>query len=137
MIPVLEMSFAEAKELFRTANWRIWFCRGNPSNFGRIAAQNRQAGVIQKLREAERLIYEHFLEREGENVTGTIQRIEAKTVFIGQVRTEGIMLASDQIANERYELGRASRHIFTRLKTPPKGPNIFVSVLTPFFWPSF
>jgi transcription termination/antitermination protein NusA len=105
-----------------------------PSNFGRIAAQTAKQVVVQKLREAERsLIYEEFSEREGEVVTGAIQRIEAKTVVVNLGRTEGIMLPSDQIFTERYEVGQRVKGYIYEVKNTSKGPSVFISRTHPYF----
>jgi N utilization substance protein A len=105
-----------------------------PSNFGRIAAQTAKQVVVQKLREAERaLIYEEFSEREGEVVTGTIQRIESKTVVVNLGRTEGIMLPSDQIVSERYEVGQRVKGYIYEVKNTSKGPSVFISRTHPYF----
>ncbi|MDD3363971.1 MAG: transcription termination factor NusA [Syntrophomonas sp.] len=105
-----------------------------PSNFGRIAAQTAKQVVVQKLREAERtLIYEEFSEREGEVVTGTIQRIESKTVVVNLGRTEGIMLPSDQILSERYEVGQRVKGYIYEVKNTSKGPSVFISRTHPYF----
>ena len=54
-----------------------------PANFGRIAAQTAKQVVVQRIREAERgIIYEEFSNRESDILTGIVQRIEAKNVFI-------------------------------------------------------
>lgn len=105
-----------------------------PSNFGRIAAQTAKQVVVQKLREAERsLIYEEFSEREGEIVTGSIQRIESKTVVVNLGRTEGIMLPSDQIFTERYEVGQRIKGYIYEVKNSSKGPSVFISRTHPYF----
>ena len=80
----VEIKLSEARELYPDCKLEeLIYVEETPANFGRIAAQTAKQVVIQKLREAERsLIYEEFLQREGEIVTGTIQRVEAKTVFI-------------------------------------------------------
>ena len=105
-----------------------------PSDFGRIAAQTAKQVVVQKLREAERsLIYEEFSEREGEVVTGSIQRIEAKTVIVNLGRTEGIMLPSDQISSERYEAGQRIKGYIYEVKNTPKGPCVYISRTHPYF----
>ncbi|PKM76357.1 MAG: transcription termination/antitermination protein NusA [Firmicutes bacterium HGW-Firmicutes-15] len=105
-----------------------------PSNFGRIAAQTAKQVVVQKLREAERiLIYEEFSEREGEVVTGTIQRIESKSVVVNLGRTEGIMLPSDQILSERYEVGQRVKGYIYEVKNTSKGPSVFISRTHPYF----
>jgi transcription termination/antitermination protein NusA len=105
-----------------------------PGDFGRIAAQTAKQVVIQKLREAERsLIFEEFAEREGEIVTGTVERVESRIVFVSLGRTEGMMLPADQIPGERYELGQRIKAYIYEVKNTSKGPNIFVSRAHPFF----
>ncbi|ABI68214.1 transcription termination factor NusA [Syntrophomonas wolfei] len=133
--PRLEMSLEEAQELYPDCKVEdLVYVEATPSDFGRIAAQTAKQVVIQKLREAERsLIYEEFLEREGEIITGTIQRLESKTVYISLGRTEGIMMASDQIFGERYEVGQRIKAYIYEVKNTSKGPNIFVSRSHPYF----
>lgn len=133
--PRLEIAFDEAKELYPNSKLGdMVYVEATPANFGRIAAQTAKQVVIQKLREAERsIIYEEFLEREGEIVTGIIERIEAKTVYISLGRTEGIMLPSDQMPTEKYELGQRIKAYIYEVKNSPKGPNIFVSRTHPYF----
>jgi N utilization substance protein A len=105
-----------------------------PSNFGRIAAQTAKQVVVQKLREAERsMIFEEFADREGEIVTGTVQRIESKIVVGNLGRTEGIMLPSDQISSERYEVGQRIKGYIYEVKNSTKGPSIFISRAHPAF----
>ena len=54
-----------------------------PRNFGRIAAQNAKQVVVQRIREAERgMVFEKFSSRENDIVTGIIQRMENKNVYI-------------------------------------------------------
>mgnify|MGYP000961125248 FL=1 len=131
----LEIAMAEAKELYPDCKVEdMVYVEATPANFGRIAAQTAKQVVIQKLREAERsLIYEEFLEREGEIVTGTIQRIESRTVYITLGRTEGIMLPPDQISGERYEIGQRIKAYIYEVKNTSKGPNIFVSRTNSYF----
>ncbi len=131
----VEIKLSEARELYPDCKLEeLIYVEETPANFGRIAAQTAKQVVIQKLREAERsLIYEEFLQREGEIVTGTIQRVEAKTVFISLGRTEGIMLPSDQVATERYEQGQRIKAYIYEVKNTTKGPNIFVSRAHPNF----
>lgn len=105
-----------------------------PSDFGRIAAQTAKQVVVQKLREAERsMIFEEFSDREGEVVTGVIQRIEAKTIVVNLGRTEGIMLPADQIFSERYEVGQRIKGYIYEVKNTSKGPSVFISRTHPFF----
>ncbi len=50
-----------------------------PKDFGRIAAQTAKQVVIQRIKDAERdVIYDEFINRENEIITGMIQRISKK-----------------------------------------------------------
>ncbi len=131
----VETNLEEARELYPDCQIEdLVYVEITPSNFGRIAAQTAKQVVIQKLREAERsLIYEEFLEREGEIVTGNIQRIESKTVYVSLGRTEGIMLPPDQIGGERYDIGQRIKAYIYEVKNTSKGPNIFLSRSHPHF----
>lgn len=133
--PRMDILLTEARELYPDCNLEeLVYVEATPANFGRIAAQTAKQVVIQKLREAERsLIYEDFLKREGEIVTGVVQRIESRTVYVGLGRTEGIMLPQDQIGAERYEVGQRVKAYIYEVKNTPKGPNIFVSRSHPLF----
>ena len=133
--PCMEISLQDAQEIDPAATEdSVIDVEVTPSNFGRIAAQTAKQVVVQKLREAERsMIYEEFSEREGEIVTGSIQRIEAKTVVVNLGRTEGIMLPSDQIFSERYEVGQRIKGYIYEVKNSSKGPSVFISRTHPFF----
>ncbi|HEX3011490.1 MAG TPA: transcription termination factor NusA [Syntrophomonadaceae bacterium] len=130
-----ELSLDDARELYPDCSLEdMVYVEVTPSDFGRIAAQTAKQVVIQKLREAERsLIFEEFAEREGEIVTGTVQRIESRIVFISLGRTEGMMLPADQIPGERYELNQRLKTYIYEVKNTSKGPNIFVSRAHPYF----
>ena len=74
-----------------------------PKNFGRIAAQTAKQVVVQRIREAERgIIYEEFSSRESDIVTGLVQRIEQKNVYIDLGKAEAILSPSEQIPGEIY-----------------------------------
>lgn len=99
-----------------------------PSDFGRIAAQAAKQVVVQQIREAERgLIYEEFLSREGDIVTGVVRRMEAKNVYIDLGRAEALLAPSEQIPTERYNRGDRIKTYVTEVKKTTKGPQILVS----------
>ncbi|MGI5911191.1 MAG: transcription termination factor NusA [Syntrophomonadaceae bacterium] len=131
----LEIGINDARGLYPDCHEEdMVYVEATPANFGRIAAQTAKQVVIQKLREAERsLIYEEFLEREGEIVTGVIQRIESKTIYIALGRVDGIMLPSDQISTEKYEVGQRIKAYIYEVKNTSKGPNIYISRTNPLF----
>jgi N utilization substance protein A len=77
-----------------------------PRDFGRIAAQTAKQIVAQKLREAEREnIYEEYKDREGEIVSGTVQRREYNDVIVELDRVEGLLPYREQIRGEEYRRG--------------------------------
>lgn len=99
-----------------------------PKNFGRIAAQTAKQVVVQRIREAERgMIYEEYSNRESDIVTGIIQRIEQKNVFIDLGKTEAILAPSEQIAGESYKHGDRLKTYIIEVKKTTKGPQILVS----------
>jgi N utilization substance protein A len=99
-----------------------------PKNFGRIAAQAAKQVVMQQIREAERgLIYEEFLSREGDIVTGVIRRQEAKNMYIDLGRAEALLAPAEQIPNERHGRGDRIKTYIIEVKKTTKGPQILVS----------
>lgn len=99
-----------------------------PRNFGRIAAQNAKQVVIQKLREAERgLIYEEFANREGDIVTGIVQRTERENVIIDLGKTEALLAKSEQMPTEEYHTGDRIKTYVVEVKRTNKGPQVYVS----------
>ncbi|MGB4428536.1 MAG: transcription termination factor NusA, partial [Thermacetogeniaceae bacterium] len=99
-----------------------------PRDFGRIAAQAAKQVVVQQIREAERgLIYQEFSSREGDIVTGTVRRQEAKNIFIDLGRAEAVLIPSEQIPTEKYNRGDRIKAYITEVKKTTKGPQILVS----------
>ena len=77
------------------------------SEFGRIAAQTAKQVIIQKIREAEKeAVYDEYKGREGEILSGTVQRIEGNNIFIDIGRTAGILFSAEQIPGEHYRVGQ-------------------------------
>ena len=65
-----------------------------PSEFGRIAAQTAKQVVAQRIRAAEReIIFEEFSNRDGDVVTGVVQRREGRTVFVDVGKVEAVLPA--------------------------------------------
>ena len=99
-----------------------------PQNFGRIAAQTAKQVVLQRLREAEReLVYEEFTDREGDIVTGIVQRIEPRAVIIDLGKVEAAMPPSEQVPSENYRHGQRLKVYLMEIHRTPKGPQIIVS----------
>lgn len=99
-----------------------------PRNFGRIAAQTAKQVVVQRIREAERnIIFEEFANREGDIVTGVVQRIEQKNVYIELGKTEAILAPSEQMPGEDYRQGSRIKVYIIEVRRTTKGPQILVS----------
>jgi len=75
---------------------------GTTRSFGRIAAQTAKQVILQKIREAERkAVFEEYVDREGDLVTGTVQSVNAAMLTISLGRAEAIMPRAQQIPGER------------------------------------
>ena len=97
-------------------------------SFGRIAAQTAKQVILQKIREAEReSLYEEFIDREGDLVTGTVQNINSSRVTLGFGRAEAILPRSQQIPGERHRPHDKVRVYVMQVERSNRGPNIVVS----------
>jgi len=102
--------------------------RVTPKDFGRIAAQTAKQVVVQRIRETERgMIYDDYISRQGEAVTGVVQRISNNTVFINMGRAEGILSVGEQIPGERYNVNDRLKVFVMDVKRSTKGPQVFLS----------
>ncbi|GAW94306.1 transcription termination factor NusA [Calderihabitans maritimus] len=99
-----------------------------PKEFGRIAAQTAKQVVVQRIREAERdVIYEEYVNREEDIVTGIVRRQEMRNVFIDLGKTEAVLPVSEQIPGEEYKVGERIKTYIVEVKRTTKGPQILVS----------
>ncbi len=99
-----------------------------PRDFGRIAAQTAKQVVVQRLREAEReLVYKEFRDREGDIVTGIVQRIERKNVYMDLGRIEAVLPPPEQIPREGYRQGERAKAYVVEVRQGTRGPQIVVS----------
>lgn len=91
-------------------------------DYGRIAAQTAKQVIIQKIREAEKVsVLGEFGKREGEIVSGTVQRVERGNVFIDMGRAVGMLPYEEQIPGERYNQGERLRMYLMRVEETPRG----------------
>ncbi|RJQ13553.1 transcription termination/antitermination protein NusA [Candidatus Parcubacteria bacterium] len=104
------------------------------ADFGRIAAQTAKQVIMQRIREAERsAVFEEFHGKEGEVVSGQVQRIEGGNVFVDLGRTVGIIFPEEQIQGERFRMGARVRAYILRVEQHPRGPSIVLSRSHPRF----
>lgn len=100
-----------------------------PQEFGRIAAQTAKQIILQKIKEEEReLIYEEFKEKEGEVLTGTVERQEyTKNLLIDLGKTEALLPRREQVFRENYGQGERIRVYVLEVRKVSRGPQIIVS----------
>jgi N utilization substance protein A len=97
--------------------------------FGRIGAQTAKQVVLQRLREAERdVVFDKFASREGELITGTVNRVEPRAIIldVGQ-NVEAILATTEQSSVEHYRIGQNVKAYVLEVRRSTKGPQIFVS----------
>ena len=91
-------------------------------DYGRIASQTAKQVIIQKIREAEKVsVLGEFGKREGEIVSGSVQRIERGNIFVDMGRASGILPYEEQIPGERYRQGERIRAYLYRVEETPRG----------------
>jgi len=99
-----------------------------PHNAGRIAAQTAKQVILQRLHEAEHsAIFEEYADREGDIVTGVVQRIEQRQIFVDLGRTEAILPAAEQVPGERYRIGQRLKVSILEVVRTNKGPRVILS----------
>ncbi len=103
-------------------------------DFGRIAAQAAKQVIMQKVREAERAsIITEYGQREGDIVTGHVQRFERGNLFVDLGRATAILPYDEQIPGERYRQGERVRALLLRVDEGVRGTFIRLSRSHPRF----
>ncbi len=97
-------------------------------NYGRIAAQTAKQVILQKIREAEReVVLDEYKSKEGELISGLIQRVEGRNVYVDIGKTLGIMPKEEQIRGEFYRPGQRLKFYLLKVEDSSKGPVVFLS----------
>lgn len=124
-----EIAPAEARKINKDAKvGDTVMVESTPSNAGRIAAQTAKQVILQRLHEAEHsAIFEEYATKENDILTGVVQRMEAKQVFVNLGRTEAIMPATEQSPNERYRVGQRLKIYVMEVARTSKGPKVVAS----------
>ncbi|MEA3398582.1 MAG: transcription termination factor NusA [Patescibacteria group bacterium] len=128
--PKTEMQLTDAKLIKKTAKIgdEIKIKLKVPEAHGRMAAQTAKQVIIQRLREAEReMVFNDFKSKEGEVVSGVIQRREGRIVLVDLNKTVGILHNDEQIPGEKYGPGERIKIYVKEVKLGPKGPEIILS----------
>ena len=133
--PDTEMSLEEAQTLAPDVEIGMELEIEAPNrNFGRIAAQTAKQVIVQKIREAEReSIYGEYIRREGELISGTVQRKEGRSVLVDLGRAEGEIPPPEQAANEWFRHGDRIKCFVLEVRTASRGPQVILSRAQPAF----
>lgn len=99
-----------------------------PRDFGRIAAQTAKQVVVQRIREAERgMVYDDYVQKQGEIITGTVERISNETLFINMGKTEGILSANERVKGEHFDVNERLKLYIMDVRKTNKGPQVYLS----------
>ncbi|HVZ75981.1 MAG TPA: transcription termination factor NusA [Candidatus Paceibacterota bacterium] len=115
---------ADAKFIKRDAQVgdELVFPLETKDDYGRIAAQTAKQVIIQKIREAEKVsVVAEYGAREGEIVSGTVQRMERGNLYVDLGRATGILPYEEQIPGERFRQGERIRALLYQVEESPRG----------------
>jgi len=103
-------------------------------DYGRIAAQTAKQVIVQRIREAERTsIIDEYGTKEGEIMSGIVQKVERGNVYVDFNRATGVLPAEEQIPGEYLERGRRVRSYLYSVEDTPRGINLRLSRTHPKF----
>jgi N utilization substance protein A len=134
--PERHITLAEAKKIKKNVELgeELEFPLETHEDFGRIAAQTAKQVILQKLRESERdSILNEWRGREGQIVSGVIQRFERGNIFVDLGRTIGVMFGNESIPGEHYRAGERLRFLVTAVQEDTRLPGIILSRSHPKF----
>lgn len=133
--PQTQISLREAKKIIPDVKaGDIVEVEETPQEFGRIAAQTAKQVIAQRLRDAERdIIFQEFSGRQGDIVTGIVQRFEKRTIYLELGKTEAILPPSEQVSREHLRQGQRVKVFLLEVKKTARGPQIVCSRSHPGF----
>lgn len=130
------ITIEEAKEIKKSAELgeELLFELEPHENFGRIAAQAAKQAIFQRLRESERdSILAEWRGKEGQIVSGVVQRFERGHVYVDLGRATGVMFANESIPGEHYRTGERLRFLVLAVQEDTRLPGIILSRSHPKF----
>lgn len=97
-------------------------------NFGRIAAQTVKQVVHTRIRDFEReSVYKEFQDKQGEVLSGVVQRADNRAVIVELGKAEAVMPAREQVPSERYRPNQRVKVLLTEVNSHARGPQLIVS----------
>ena len=97
-------------------------------HFGRIGAQTAKQIILQRIREVERdQVFDQFASREGELITGSVNRVEPRAIILDVGKgVEAILATSEQSPLEHYRIGQPVKAYVLEVRRSARGPQILV-----------
>jgi N utilization substance protein A len=125
----IQMTIEEARRIKPDAQiGDVLMFDATPANAGRIAAQTAKQVVLQRLREAEReVVYEEYSGKEGDIISGVVQRLEGRNVIIDLGKTEAVLPPPEQARTEHYRAGQRLKVMLLEVFKAAKGPQVVVT----------
>jgi N utilization substance protein A len=97
-------------------------------DYGRIAAQTAKQVIMQRIREAEKeSVFNEYKSKEGEIISGIVQRIEGRNVFLDIGKTLGLLPREEQVQGEFYRPGQRLKVYVLKVEENPRGSMVFLS----------
>ncbi|TSC54032.1 MAG: N utilization substance protein A [Microgenomates group bacterium LiPW_31] len=101
-------------------------------DYGRIAAQTAKQVILQRIKETEReTIFQEYKAKEGEIISGIVQRIEGRNIYLDIGKTTGLLTKEEQVPGEFYRPGQRLKTFILKVESTSKGPIIFLSRVYP------
>ncbi len=136
MDPATEIDIESARKIDKKANIEdIVEVEITPKDFGRISAQTAKQVIVQKIREAEReIVFTEYSDREGEIVSGIVQKVDKNIIIVDLGKIEGIMTLNEQIPSETYQVNDRIKAYVVEVQKSSKGvPQMLISRTHPGF----
>ncbi len=127
--PLLQISLENARKLDTETEvgWHI-YVDVPVTAFGRTAIQAAKQVLQQRIKEAERdRIFEEYLDREGEIITGSVQQVTRGALLVNVGRVEAVLPYREQIRREHFRQGDTIRALVKEVSMDAKGPSIILS----------
>jgi len=100
----------------------------NITDLGRIAAQSAKQVIIHRMKDAEReVIYDMFKDREGEVVSGIVQRFERGNMIVNLGRTDAILPKDHQIPKRSFKQGDRIRAFLSEVRENSRDSQLILS----------
>lgn len=101
-----------------------------PDHFSRIAAQTAKQVIMQRLNDAKKeYVLNEMSEKQGEILNATVRRKEGDTVYveISGTQMEGVMMRTDQVPTETYNVGDVTKVFIKKIRDTSRGAQVVVS----------